>query len=96
MPELEFKVLLAPTLALAQALPQAAITVEAEYGATSTMTAIFGRMATYSGRVLQWDEALASNLSLAPERYDWDALPRVLPDAHGVYPHAIPGVTPVL
>ncbi|MSR61950.1 MAG: Gfo/Idh/MocA family oxidoreductase [Planctomycetes bacterium] len=69
---------------------------EAEYGATSTMTAIFGRMATYSGRVLGWDEALASNLSLAPERYAWDALPRVLPDAHGVYPHAIPGVTPVI
>jgi predicted dehydrogenase len=69
---------------------------EAEYGATSTMTAILGRLATYSGRVLQWDEALASNLRLAPERLDWDAQPRVLPDAHGRYPSAIPGVTAVI
>ena len=70
--------------------------MEAEYGATSTMTAIFGRMATYSGRLLKWDEALASNVRLAPERLDWDALPRSLPDAHGRYQSAIPGVTPVL
>jgi hypothetical protein len=53
-------------------------------------------MATYSGRVLKWDEALASNMCLAPERLDWDAPPRSLPDAHGRYPSAIPGVTPVL
>ena len=69
---------------------------EAEYGATSTMTAIFGRMATYSGRVLSWDEALASNVSLAPDRLAWDALPRVLPDASGRYPSAVPGLTQVL
>src|SRR6266481_4329743 len=31
---------------------------EAEYGAHSTMTAIFGRMATYSGKVLEWDAAI--------------------------------------
>ena len=30
---------------------------EAEYGAHSTMTAIFGRMATYSGKVCHWDDA---------------------------------------
>jgi predicted dehydrogenase len=69
---------------------------EAEYGATSTMTAILGRLATYSGRVVKWDEALASSVSLAPERLAWDALPRVLPDAHGRYPSAVPGLTPVL
>ncbi len=69
---------------------------EAEYGATATMTAILGRMATYSGRVLKWDEALASSVRLAPERLAWDALPRSLPDQNGNYPSAIPGVTPVL
>jgi predicted dehydrogenase len=69
---------------------------EAEYGATSTMTAILGRLATYSGRVVKWDEALASNVRLAPERYAWDAAPRTLPDEHGNYPVAIPGVTQVL
>jgi len=69
---------------------------EAEYGATSTMTAILGRLATYSGRLVKWDEALASEKSLMPERLAWDALPRVLPDADGRYPSAIPGVTAVL
>jgi predicted dehydrogenase len=69
---------------------------EAENGAHATMTAILGRMATYSGRLVQWDEALASELVLAPERLAFDALPRVLPDEHGRYPHAIPGVTPAV
>jgi hypothetical protein len=54
------------------------------------MTAILGRMATYSGRVLKWDEALASNLLAGARALRLDALPRVLPDAHGVYPHASP------
>ncbi|HEX7450333.1 MAG TPA: Gfo/Idh/MocA family oxidoreductase [Pirellulales bacterium] len=50
---------------------------EAEYGALSTMTAIFGRMCTYSGKALSWEEALNSKLSLAPEQYAWDAAPPV-------------------
>jgi myo-inositol 2-dehydrogenase/D-chiro-inositol 1-dehydrogenase len=45
-------------------------------GAMSSMTAILGRLATYSGQMLSMDEALASEISLAPERYDWDAQPR--------------------
>jgi predicted dehydrogenase len=69
---------------------------EAENGAAATMTAILGRMATYSGRVVKWDEALASSLSFAPERLAWDAPPRSLPDSHGRYACAVPGVTPVL
>jgi len=68
---------------------------EAVNGAHATMTAILGRLATYSGRVVSWDEALASSVSLAPARYAFDADPLVLP-THGTYPHAIPGVTPVL
>ena len=69
---------------------------EADYGAHSTMTAILGRLATYSGRLVTFDEALASNISLAPKRYAFDATAPVLPDAHGNYQSAIPGVTPVL
>ena len=60
------------------------------------MTAILGRMATYSGQVIEWDEALGSDLSLMPERYAWDAPPPVNPDAHGRYPIAVPGQTSVL
>jgi hypothetical protein len=69
---------------------------EAEYGAMSTMTAILGRLATYSGREVKMADALASERSLAPETYAWDAPPPVLPDENGRYPIAIPGVTQVL
>jgi myo-inositol 2-dehydrogenase/D-chiro-inositol 1-dehydrogenase len=69
---------------------------DAELGATATMTGILGRMATYSGRVIEWDEALASDLSLMPKKFAWDAHPPVMPDAHGYYPVPVPGVTRVL
>jgi predicted dehydrogenase len=48
---------------------------EGEYGALSTMTAIFGRMCTYSGKMISWDEALNSQISLAPKEYAFDAAP---------------------
>lgn len=38
---------------------------EAEYGAKSTMTSILGRMATYSGQELTWEEAINSSIQLA-------------------------------
>ena len=69
---------------------------DGENGAIATMTSILGRMATYSGRVVEWEEAIASDLSLMPERYAWDASPPVLPDAHGRYAIPIPGSTRVL
>ena len=68
----------------------------AEYGAKSTMTAIMGRMATYSGKIITWDEAINSDLSLMPKRFAWDAEPPVLPNEDGMYPAAVPGVTQVL
>ena len=66
---------------------------DAAMGAEATMTAIMGRMATYSGSVVEWDAALASDLSLMPQRFAWDADPPVLPDDHGNYPVPMPGVT---
>ncbi|NUQ62931.1 MAG: Gfo/Idh/MocA family oxidoreductase [Pirellulales bacterium] len=66
---------------------------EGDYGATSSMTAVMGRMATYSGQTVTWDEATQSGLKLGPERYALDADPPVLPDAQGAYPAAMPGVT---
>jgi predicted dehydrogenase len=62
----------------------------------SSMLAILGRMATHSGQRITWEEAFASKLVLAPERYAWDANPPVLPRPDGTYPHPIPGVTQVL
>src|SRR5688572_15819262 len=69
---------------------------EAEYGAKSTMTAILGRMATYSGKVLEWDAALNSQIDLMPKQFAWDAETPVKPDEDGMYPRAIPGKTRVI
>lgn len=69
---------------------------DAENTAKSTMTAIMGRYATYSGKEVGWDEALNSEVNLMPDTLAWDALPKVLPDENGFYPHAIPGRTKVL
>ena len=68
---------------------------EAEYAALSTLTAILGRMAAYSGKEVHLKEAMQSRLSLMPERLAWDADPPVLPDEDGFYPVAMPGVTEV-
>ena len=69
---------------------------EAERGAESTMTAIFGRMATYSGKVLEWDKAFNSKIDYFPKELAWDAEPGPKPAADGWYPHPIPGKTPVV
>jgi predicted dehydrogenase len=69
---------------------------DAEMGAKSTMTAIMGRMATYSGQVIKWDEGLASTLSLMPEKFAFDAQPPVMPDENGFYPVPVPGKTKVI
>ena len=77
---------------------------EAECGAHSTMTAILGRLATYSGKVVKWDEALNSNVALA----DFDNLKSfrdeapVKPHPNGgyvteeLYEIAVPGATTVI
>ncbi len=69
---------------------------ELEHAAMSTMTAILGRMAVYSGKMVEWDEAINSKLQLMPEKVSWDMTPPVLPDADGNYPVAIPGKTVAL
>lgn len=69
---------------------------DAENGAKSTMTAILGRMATYSGKKIKWEDALASNISLQPDAYTWETLPKVLPDKDGWYPIPTPGKTRVV
>ena len=66
---------------------------DAENGAKSTMTSIMGRMATYSGQVIEWDKAINSGIDIMPKKFDWNALPPVLPDDDGFYPVAIPGKT---
>ena len=69
---------------------------EVEYAAHSTMTAIMGRMATYSGKIIGWDEAIASDMDLAPSKYDFESEPPVLPNELGEYPIPVPGKTVVV
>jgi myo-inositol 2-dehydrogenase/D-chiro-inositol 1-dehydrogenase len=69
---------------------------EAFRGAYSTMTSIMGRMATYSGVVIDWKEALNSEISIMPKQFSWDATPPTVPDEHGFYPIPMPGSTKVV
>ena len=68
---------------------------EGDYGALSSMTAILGRMATYTGKEISWEQAINSELSLA----DFDGLRNmdqeapVNPDDHGYYPVPVPGAS---
>ena len=65
----------------------------AEFGAYSTMTAIMGRMATYCGKELSWDDAINSRIDTFPKVLGWDAKTPTVPDATGRYAIAIPGKT---
>jgi hypothetical protein len=57
-----------------------------EYMAHSTLLAIMGRMAAYTGQEVTWKMALASKEDLTPPKYDWSV---ALPDP----PISLPGVT---
>lgn len=48
---------------------------EGEQGAKSSMTAILGRMCTYSGKMITWDEAINSKISLFPAEMSFAATP---------------------
>lgn len=66
---------------------------DAEYAAYSTLMGVMGRMATHTGQVITWEQALESKEDLVPDNLTWDTPPPVLPDADGWYPVAIPGTT---
>lgn len=57
-----------------------------DYMARSTLLAIMGRMAAYTGQRITWEMALSSQEDLTPKSYDWNALPPVMPVAQ-------PGIT---
>ena len=72
---------------------------ETERAAKACLVSIMGRMAAESGLVINYDEAVASNLELAPgleQITSLDAPPPVAPDAAGKYPVPVPGRTKVL
>jgi myo-inositol 2-dehydrogenase/D-chiro-inositol 1-dehydrogenase len=69
---------------------------EAENGALSTMTAILGRLATYSGQSIDWDAALQSDRKLTTDAETWDSPAPVTPKSDGSYAIAVPGISEVL
>lgn len=56
-----------------------------QYMANSTLLAILGRMVTYTGQEITWEEAMQSKEDLTPPSYDWGPAPKA--------EIAIPGVT---
>lgn len=69
---------------------------DTENGAMSTLTAILGRMATYTGKKITMEEALNSKLHLMPEEVTWETTPPSLPDSKGNYPIPTPGKTKMI
>jgi predicted dehydrogenase len=56
-----------------------------EYMCRSTMLAIMGRMACYTGKEITWEQAMNSQENLTPAKYEWGPL--------AVAPVAMPGLT---
>lgn len=68
----------------------------AYYLAESTMTAVLGRFASYSGKDIKYADAIKSEIQLMPNKVTWDTVPPSKPDENGFYPIATPGVTKVV
>jgi predicted dehydrogenase len=54
--------------------------------ATSTMLAMMGRMAAYTGQQITWDQAMNSQEKRFPDHLDWNG-------THEIMPRAEPGIT---
>ena len=62
------------------------------YMANSTLMAIMGRMAAYTGQLIKYEEVMKNETSLSPDGYTWESTPPTLPDENGRYKIALPGV----
>ncbi|NLX96366.1 MAG: Gfo/Idh/MocA family oxidoreductase [Rhodopirellula sp.] len=67
---------------------------ETKRAAYSNIADLMGRAAVHSGKVITWDEAMASNFQFYADidSLDYDTPPPVQPDADGRYPVPVPGV----
>ncbi len=79
---------------LIEALMAGKIYNEGEYGAKSTFTAILGREACYSGKVVEWDKLLADGKDYCPGIDTWtiNTEPPCKKGPTGVYPIPKPGI----
>lgn len=61
-------------------------------GANSSMTSVMGRYATYTGKLIKWDDLIKLPDDTFPTQLAWDANPPVMPDSNGFYPIPTPGL----
>ena len=78
---------------LFKSIREGSVISDAENGAKSTLSAIMGRMATYTGKKITWDEIINSKESLVPDNLSWNSTPPILPDEDGNYDVPVPGKT---
>ncbi|MGO8678215.1 MAG: Gfo/Idh/MocA family protein [Limisphaerales bacterium] len=66
---------------------------EAKRAAMSNLADLMARAAVHSGKVITWDEAMASNFQFCPniDRLTGDSPPPVRADSQGRYPVPVPG-----
>jgi predicted dehydrogenase len=65
---------------------------EGYYGATSSMTAVLGLNANYSGKIVKWDDLVNKGKTEMPENLAWDAPAPVQKLSDGTYPIPMPGL----
>jgi len=67
---------------------------EARRAALSNLAAIMGRAAVHSGKIITWDQAMASKFQYCSDidGLDYDSPPPARADAQGRYPAPVPGV----
>lgn len=66
---------------------------EAKRAALSNIADLMGRAAAHTGRVITWDEMMASNFQFCPniDELTDESLPPIQPDDQGRYPVPVPG-----
>ncbi len=66
---------------------------EAKRAALSNLADIMGRAAAHSGKIITWDEAMASNFRFCPaiDSLTDDSAPPIQADSQGQYPVPVPG-----
>ncbi|WP_435018709.1 Gfo/Idh/MocA family protein [Tundrisphaera sp. TA3] len=60
----------------------------AEQGAYSTLLALMGRMAAYTGEVITWDKAMNSQEALVPKEFAWGDAPHAAIPIPGIHKFA--------
>ena len=79
-------------IAQAEAMRQGKKLHDGWSAATSTMIGVMGRMATYSGKEIKWDDAVARGKTLFPYNVEltFNTVPPVTLGPDGTYEHAVP------